>query len=254
MLVAHGKCPVQAGPEHAQFAKLGREMTGWRLKAVAPANERREDDKLARKAQDRTVFSRSGRQQADPAKSTAINVAVRVRPLNARELQADALPAWAVGDEGQVYLTRAGTSPAYAFDTVLAEASTNQDVYGSVACSVVQAAVDGINGTIFAYGVTSSGKTHTMLGGAGQPGLVQLALQQLFQRVAQLPDRRFLLSVSMMEIYNEVVNDLLEPSGTNLRLREDSSTGTTYAEGLAAVEVRLPGAQCSALSTPLQTR
>lgn len=219
-------------------------MIGWPLQRpkILPDND--EGGNIARKAFTRAALSRAVRQhEEDPAKSSAcIHVAVRVRPLNARELQQDALPAWAVDDNGHVHLTRGGNAPAYAFDTVHGDSSSNQEVYTSLARPVVQAAISGINGTIFAYGVTSSGKTHTMLGGQGQPGLVQQALLELFQAIAQSPDRCYVLRFSMMEIYNEVINDLLEPSNTSLRLREGVSAGTAFAEGLSAVEVRF----CSA--------
>lgn len=62
--------------------------------------------------------------------------------------------------------------------------------------------MDGINGTVFAYGVTSSGKTHTMLGNPGNPGVVPRAILDVFKGIQQLPNREFLLSLSMMECYN----------------------------------------------------
>ena len=81
--------------------------------------------------------------------------------------------------------------------------------------------LDGLNGTIFAYGVTSSGKTHTMMGDDNTPGIVPHAVSDLFQHIDECDKSKiFNVSVSMIEIYNEVVNDLLDPTNTNLRLRE----------------------------------
>ena len=69
----------------------------------------------------------------------------------------------------------------------------------------------GINGTIFAYGVTSSGKTHTMIGTESDPGIVPAVIDDLFARIGQAassvggaPARLFTVRVAMMEIYNEV--------------------------------------------------
>jgi len=91
---------------------------------------------------------------------------------------------------------------------------------------------------IFAYGTTSSGKTHTMLGHSTQPGLTPQAIQHIFKIIEQSPERAFLLRLSLLEIYNECIGDLLEPSNSNLKLREDTSGGGFYVEHLKEVEVR----------------
>ncbi len=61
-----------------------------------------------------------------------------------------------------------------------------------------------MNGTIFAYGVTSSGKTHTMSGTGEDTGVIGRALADVFAAIASTHSRDFLLRFSMMEIYNEV--------------------------------------------------
>nr|GMD95555.1 kinesin-like protein KIN-7K, chloroplastic [Ipomoea batatas] len=68
-------------------------------------------------------------------------------------------------------------------------------------------AITNLCGTIFAYGVTSSGKTHTMHGDQRSPGIIPLAMKDAFS------------------IIQEVVNDLLNPAGQNLRIREDAQVG-----------------------------
>ena len=62
----------------------------------------------------------------------------------------------------------------------------------------------GVDGTIFAYGVTSSGKTHTMTGTPEDQGVIGRAVADVFAAVERMPERDFLLQLSMMEIYNEV--------------------------------------------------
>ncbi|KAF2925733.1 hypothetical protein DAI22_06g073800 [Oryza sativa Japonica Group] len=96
----------------------------------------------------------------------------------------------------------------------------------------------GINGTIFAYGVTSSGKTHTMHGDQISPGVIPLAVKDIFNIIQETPNREFLLRVSYLEIYNEVVNDLLNPAGQNLRIREDLQG--TIVEGIKEEAVLSP--------------
>lgn len=64
--------------------------------------------------------------------------------------------------------------------------------------------MSGVNGTVFAYGVTSSGKTHTMMGGREEVGIVPQAICHVFDQIEQNPDKEYLLRLSLLEIYNEV--------------------------------------------------
>ncbi|KAJ1852086.1 hypothetical protein LPJ73_002894, partial [Coemansia sp. RSA 2703] len=80
----------------------------------------------------------------------------------------------------------------------------------------------GFNGTIFAYGQTSSGKTHTMYGSGSELGIVKLAVNNMFSIVENDSKREYLIRVSFLEIYNEVLRDLLEPSKTNLKIHENA--------------------------------
>jgi len=125
-----------------------------------------------------------------------------------------------------------GMEVKFAYDNVFPAGFSNQGVYEEVASSIVQSSLDGINGTIFAYGVTSSGKTHTMMGNDVTPGIVPHAISEIFHLVSRLSKRKeFVLKLSMLEIYNEIVNDLLDPGNTNLRLREEPKRGV-YVEGV----------------------
>jgi centromeric protein E len=58
---------------------------------------------------------------------------------------------------------------------------------------IVKSWIKGINGTIFAYGQTSSGKTHTMVGTKEEPGIVQLAIKDIFEEIENCKDRTFLI-------------------------------------------------------------
>ncbi|KAG9135043.1 hypothetical protein Leryth_011545 [Lithospermum erythrorhizon] len=128
---------------------------------------------------------------------------------------------------------------AYAFDRVFGDDTSTQEVYQVAARPVVKAAMEGVNGTVFAYGVTSSGKTHTMHGDQNCPGIIPLAIKDIFSMIQDTPGSEFLLRVSYLEIYNEVINDLLDPTGQNLRIREDAQG--TYVEGIKEEVVLSPG-------------
>ncbi|KAJ0252458.1 Kinesin-like protein KIN-7D [Hirschfeldia incana] len=168
----------------------------------------------------------------------SISVTVRFRPLSDREYERGDEVAWFPDGDTMV---RHDYNPltAYAFDKVFGPQANTMDVYDVAARPVVNAAMEGVNGTVFAYGVTSSGKTHTMHGDQQSPGIIPLAIKDVFSIIQNTPGREFLLRVSYLEIYNEVINDLLDPTGQNLRVREDSQG--TYVEGIKEEVVLSPG-------------
>lgn len=78
-------------------------------------------------------------------------------------------------------------------DKVYDKDTETSDVYDDIAKPIVQAATAGFNGTIFAYGQTSSGKTYTMTGTDKSPGIIPLAVVNLFEIIRNVPDRDFLV-------------------------------------------------------------
>jgi centromeric protein E len=83
--------------------------------------------------------------------------------------------------------------------------SCYQNVYINTSTEEIYQVVQGINSTIFAYGQTGSGKTYTMLGDDTHPGLVKLSILDIFQIRGGKS-----LEVSYLEIYNEMINDLID--------------------------------------------
>ena len=136
----------------------------------------------------------------------SINVAIRMRPLNKREVgdgqeeRFQSVPGQntivQVNEEGEALATQ-----AYTYDHVFDSEKTTEDVYGSMAQDLVDGVVEGINGTIFAYGQTSSGKTFTMLGADGaNKGILELAAEAIFDKISKTDGRDFLLRVSFVEV------------------------------------------------------
>lgn len=153
-----------------------------------------------------------------------IRVGIRVRPINEREVE-DPASVWRY-DDSSITLVRDGQpTNSYTFDYVFGNNSQTIDIYNSLAKYIIDSALQGVNGTIFAYGQTSSGKTHTMKGGIDSPGIIPLAISEIFSFIQQTPEREFLLRVSYLEIYNEEIRDLLCPSSTKLEIREDIERG-----------------------------
>lgn len=91
-----------------------------------------------------------------------ISVAVRIRPLNAREKKRDAHAPW-IWEENSIAQTTASGAMVkactFTFDNVFGPEAPTSDIYDCVAEPIIQSAVEGVNATIFAYGQTSSGKT-----------------------------------------------------------------------------------------------
>ncbi|KAJ9189675.1 hypothetical protein P3X46_000939 [Hevea brasiliensis] len=173
-----------------------------------------------------------------PRNGDSISVTIRFRPLSEREFQrGDEISWYADGDK--IVRNEYNPATAYAFDRVFGPHTFSQEVYDVAAKPVVKAAMEGVNGTVFAYGVTSSGKTHTMHGDQNSPGIIPLAIKDVFGIIQDTPGREFLLRVSYIEIYNEVINDLLDPTSQNLRVREDAQG--TYVEGIKEEVVLSPG-------------
>jgi hypothetical protein len=86
---------------------------------------------------------------------------------------------------------------------------------------------------VFAYGQTGSGKTHTIFGREDDRGLLPRSLIHIFERIEEEHrSTEYLVKVSFLEIYNETVMDLIDPSGPSLSVREDLKKGI-YVEGLA---------------------
>jgi kinesin family protein 1 len=102
-------------------------------------------------------------------------------------------------------------------------------------------AFQGYNNCIFAYGQTGSGKSYSMMGYGQEYGIIPKICQDMFERIKELQaDKHFgcTVEVSYLEIYNEKVRDLLNPSNKgNLRVREHPSTGP-YVEDLAKLVVQ----------------
>uniref|UniRef100_A0A0E0BK74 Kinesin-like protein n=1 Tax=Oryza glumipatula TaxID=40148 RepID=A0A0E0BK74_9ORYZ len=170
-----------------------------------------------------------------------ISVAVRFRPPTTAAPAADQSPSstggdreWRVDDDTRITLLhRSAPVPgaSFAFDHVFDGAATNERIYGVLVRSLIRAAVDGFNGTAFAYGQTSSGKTFTMNGSGDHPGIIPLAVRDVFDTAREVSDREFLIRVSYMEIYNEEINDLLTLGSEKLPIHESLERGV-YVSGL----------------------
>eukprot|EP01060_Flectonema_neradi_P013371 TRINITY_DN20137_c0_g1_i2.p1 TRINITY_DN20137_c0_g1~~TRINITY_DN20137_c0_g1_i2.p1 ORF type:complete len:592 (+),score=140.50 TRINITY_DN20137_c0_g1_i2:52-1776(+) len=112
----------------------------------------------------------------------------------------------------------------YLFQRVFSPESTNRDVFDEVR-EVVSNGLDGISGTVLAYGQTATGKTHTMQGSDSDAGISARLIKHLFQEASNRSDWTYTMTVGFFEIYNEHVYDLLTTDATELELRCDTLVG-----------------------------
>ena len=120
----------------------------------------------------------------------------------------------------------------FGFDRVFDENTSQGDVYEATTKNLLDSVLDGYNATVFAYGATGCGKTHTITGTVQQPGVIFLTMQELFERISErTEDKVTEVSLSYLEIYNETIRDLLVPGGSKsgLMLREDAKQAVSVA-------------------------
>ncbi|KAK6765055.1 hypothetical protein RB195_025114 [Necator americanus] len=120
----------------------------------------------------------------------------------------------------------------FLFDAAFGPNSSQVDIHTATTSPLVDSIVAGYNATVFAYGATGSGKTFTMIGTKERPGLMSLLTQNLYQKIDV---EEYQLQLSYLEIYNEVIKDLLSPTGAMLDLMEDDK-GNIRVPGLSAVQ------------------
>lgn len=158
------------------------------------------------------------------SKEEKIFVTVRVRPLSKKELAVKDQVAWDCADSHTILYKAPPQDRAaptsYTFDKVFGPTCQTDLVYADGAKDVAMSALTGINATIFAYGQTSSGKTFTMR------GVTESAVSDIYGHIENTPEREFIIKISAMEIYNEIVKDLLRPESSPLRLLDDPEKGT----------------------------
>ena len=182
-----------------------------------------------------------------------ILVAVRVRPLSESELHSSPSKIVEVLDSNVLILLDPSSDKSipevprvrtkekqYAFDMVLGEQATQEQVFHHTTSFLLEGVANGYNASVFAYGPTGAGKTYTMIGTAQKPGVMLHTFAKLFSHIdAMSRDRQYKVTLSYLEIYNENIKDLLNPSKEGLDVREDPQRGMVVA-GLTEILASSP--------------
>uniref|UniRef100_A0A3P9B472 Kinesin-like protein n=1 Tax=Maylandia zebra TaxID=106582 RepID=A0A3P9B472_9CICH len=174
-----------------------------------------------------------------------IRVFCRVRPVSQEEqdsADAKTMLSFDSDDDAILYLSNKGKVMTFELDKVFPPHATQEEVFQEVQ-ALITSCIDGYNVCIFAYGQTGSGKTYTMEGVTDNPGINQRALRLLFSEVSEkAPDWDYKITVSMVEIYNETLRDLLgeNPSDKlDIKMNPDGS-GQLYVPRLTEITVQSP--------------
>lgn len=163
-----------------------------------------------------------------------IRVFCRVRPPLVTETNRS-LCSWNYLDESSVELVKVEPTGKvlkndFTFDSIFHQNSSQDDIFLSVS-PLIQSALDGYNVCIFAYGQTGSGKTFTMDGGADQTqsGVIPRTVSLLFNSIKAYTRLgwQYKIYVQFLEIYNEVLYDLLDDTPKDLDIRMASATNKT---------------------------
>uniref|UniRef100_A0A3B4F4U2 Kinesin-like protein n=1 Tax=Pundamilia nyererei TaxID=303518 RepID=A0A3B4F4U2_9CICH len=174
----------------------------------------------------------------------AVRVVVRCRPFSRREEIAGSENILEIDDKlGQITIRNPKAPPdepmkVFTFDSVYGWNSKQSDIYDDAVRPLVESVLQGFNGTIFAYGQTGTGKTHTMQGVSNDPerrGVIPNSFQHIFTQISRTQNQKYLVRSSYLEIYQEEIRDLLcKDNNRKLELKESPDFGV-YVKDLSSV-------------------
>ncbi|XP_062190431.1 kinesin-like protein KIN-12E [Phragmites australis] len=178
-------------------------------------------------------------------KDRNVQVLIRIRPISDAENATHGQKRCLMQDSSKTLSWTGHPETMFTFDHVACETISQEKLFKVVGLPMVENCMSGYNGCLFAYGQTGSGKTYTMMGEltklgnelSKDSGLTPRIFEYLFARINEEEERwreeklKYICKCSFLEIYNEQITDLLEPSSTNLQIREDIKKGV-YVENL----------------------
>ncbi|BET00072.1 unnamed protein product [Nesidiocoris tenuis] len=176
----------------------------------------------------------SSNERAKSARNECVQVVVRCRPMNEKEMMhgyenvVSVFPSRGVVEMFNPKDDDRSSSKMFTYDAVYDSNSTQLDVYGESVFPLVSSVLEGFNGTIFAYGQTGTGKTFTMEGrGTGNDrGIIPRSFDQIFTHISRSDNMQYLVRASYLEIYQEEIRDLLDTNPKKrYELRESVDSG-----------------------------
>ena len=179
-------------------------------------------------------------------KSESVRVVIRCRPLSKKEIAEGREKVVEMDHENGEILVQKSVEEVpkrFTFDCVYDENTLQKDIFDETAFPIIENILEGYNGTIFAYGQTGTGKTHTMSGVLDDDklkGITPRSFETIFNSINIDDTKQYLVRASYLEIYKEEVLDLLNKGGIQkLELKEKPGSGV-YVKDLSTALVENP--------------
>ncbi|XP_070664320.1 kinesin-like protein KIN-12E isoform X2 [Malus domestica] len=242
----HSSDPVRSTPN------LHKSASKESFSALRSIGDWDDDDDDGKASTATTSSNQSFEFHEDPSfwKDHNVQVIIRVRPLSSAEISVQGYGKCVRQESCQTITWTGHPESRFTFDIVADENVSQEQLFKVAGLPMVDNCMIGYNSCMFAYGQTGSGKTHTMLGDieggtrrhSANCGMTPRVFEYLFSRIQKEKEAgrdeklKFICKCSFLEIYNEQILDLLDPSSNNLQIREDIKKGV-YVENLKEVEV-----------------
>ena len=170
-----------------------------------------------------------------------VKVSIRIRPFNEDEKKKDSSTPLENIDQKRNTITvkREYDKKNYTYDHIFPMTTEQISIFEITSKEVVKSVLSGYNWTIFAYGQTGSGKTYTMVGNFDNPqtkGIIPRSFDYIFNEIKKDKEHKYNIMISFIQIYLETIQDLLDPTNKEIRIREDPDHGV-YLEGVQWVKV-----------------
>jgi hypothetical protein len=177
------------------------------------------------------------------ANNECIKVVIRCRPLSSKEIEngnKKIVTMFEQEENGVVSVRHEVDDEAskdFTFDKVFDEKTEQAELFEKTAYHIVGNVLEGYNGTIFAYGQTGTGKTHTMEGERKPKemrGVMARCFESVYNEIDQLKDCQFLVRASYLEIYKENIRDLLSSNPNNKLIMHEKPDSGVYVKDLSS--------------------
>ncbi|CDW56214.1 kinesin protein KIF14 [Trichuris trichiura] len=180
----------------------------------------------------------------------AICVAVRVRQILSNEIETTSDPTISIDVDSQlgtICFGKGDQERVFNFDHCIRDLANDgktandrqKDLFDRLGAPMVSDVLSGINCTLFAYGQTGTGKTYSLFGTSGEPGLIPRTCKLLLNKLQSTgPETQWSMEISFLEMYNEKLRDLLIPeeNAPALKIRDYPGDGV-FVQGLSVVPV-----------------
>ncbi|GLE09417.1 hypothetical protein PINS_up021047 [Pythium insidiosum] len=194
--------------------------------------------------EDASANANSSGSAAGARDKETVKVVVRCRPFSSKETNEGRKSIISIDSSSGVVAIRCPDNDqlkSFTFDSVYDESTTQRQFYDESGYPLVESIFEGYNGTIFAYGQTGCGKTHTMQGRDNPPelrGVIPNSFDHIFETIAAADaSKEYMVRASYLEIYNEEIRDLLSDDQKRKLDLKEAADGSVFVKDLTEVVV-----------------